>query len=548
MKKVSRLFLLLLLTLNYCYLKASIPFRNVMYHANWVIYDGDKSFYPSLMKPQYITHLNFAFLDLDSNGDLSLTDEYADFQIESLPELDGLSNADPYAGVIGALFILKLKNPHLKVGISLGGWGRDANFPIVSADATKRENFANNIAKFIEYLGYDFVDIDWEYPTTSEDTENFTLFLQAIRNKLDALGQKMGKHYELTIAASASPSTMDKIQWEKVLKIIDFANMMTYDLAGGSWMSYTAHHTGLYTNDAYNPETMSEAKYSADVCIKHLQEKYGSSIDMKQILVGVAPYNRGWAGVKNDGLDPDNPGLFATASPNSFQEDIGIWEMPELMKKYELNEYFDNKAKAAYYYSPTQGIFLTIDNEKSALAKGQYVKENDLGGLIAWEASLDRESLVTKAMFDGLYDEGYIFPDDEFKYSNMKFSAQVSATQNGYQITIKNTENAVETNIALRDAEKFQKTICFMKLYIRTKSGAEFGPGDMSGTVSNKDGIGIVDPTENNNAKHIAPGGTYSFSVTVSGTPNVSDIQSITLTQRPTPNVVEFKEQIIYGS
>ena len=542
MKKASSLILFLLLTLNFSYLKAAVPYRNVMYYQARQVYN---SFYPSMMKPKYITHLNLAFLDLDSNGDLVLTDEYADFQIEKIPELSGLSYGDPYAGVLGALFVLKLKNPHLKIGISVGGWGRDANFPIVAADATKRDNFAKNIVKFIEYLGYDFVDIDWEYPSSS-DKENFTKFLKAIRNRLDELEEKMGKHYELSIAASAEPKHMDDIEWDKVLEILDFSNMMTYDLAG-EWDSYTAHHTGLYTNEAYNHKTMSDGKYSADYCFRHFEETYGSSIDMKQITVGVAPYSRGWLGVKNDGLDPNNPGLFATASPRSMEdESYGIWEIPDLIEKYELKEYFDNTAKAAYYYSSSQGVFLTIDNAKSALEKGKYVKEKDLGGLIAWEASLDKENVVTKAMFDSLYEDGYTFPDDEYKYSIMDFTAQITATKKGYEITIKNNEKSAETNVALKDAELFQKSISFMKLYIKTKSGAEFSSDDSSITVTNKDGIGIVDPTGHSSAKHISPKGSYTFSIIVSGTPDVSDIEKITLTQRVTPSLPEFKEQIVY--
>ena len=322
--------------------------------------------------------------------------------------------------------------------------------------------------------------------------------------------------------------------------------MMTYDLAG-EWDSYTAHHTGLYTNEAYNHKTMSDGKYSADYCIKHFQETYGSSIDMKQITVGVAPYSRGWLGVKNDGLDPNNPGLFATASPRSMEdESYGIWEIPDLIEKYELKEYFDNTAKAAYYYSSSQGVFLTIDNAKSALEKGKYVKEKDLGGLIAWEASLDKENVVTKAMFDSLYEDGYTFPDDEYKYSIMDFTAQITATKKGYEITVKNNEKSAETNVALKDAELFQKSISFMKLYIKTKSGAEFSSDDSSITVTNKDGIGIVDPTGHSSAKHISPKGSYTFSIIVSGTPDVSDIEKITLTQRVTPSLPEFKEQIVY--
>ena len=544
MEKTKRLFLLFLLTLNYSYLADSYPYRNVMYFGDWVIYEGD-NFYPSMMEPKYLTHLNFAFLDLDSNGDLVLADEYADFQVATLPELSGLSYADPYAGVIGALFILKLKYKHIKVGISVGGWGRDKNFPIVAADKTKRENFANNIVKFIEYLGYDFVDIDWEYPSTSADTENFTLFLKAIRDKLDALGEKHGKHYELSIAMSAEPSHMDIIQYEKVLQIVDFSNMMTYDLAG-TWDSYTAHHTALYTNEAYNHQTMGDGKFSANYCIQYFEKTYGSSIDMSKVLIGVAPYTHGWGNVQNNGLDPENPGLFATGNPNSVEDGYGFYQIPDLMQQYGLNEYFDNKAKAAYYYSSSSGVFFTIYNEKSAKAKGQYVQQKSLGGLIAWMASLDRYNVVTKAMFDGLYDEGYVFPDNEMKFTVTSHSAQIRASSTGYEITVLNNENTVETNIALRDAELFQKTISFMKIYINTKSGAEFGPGSKSGTVTNKDGIGIVDPSSNNDAKHISAGRSYTFSVTISGTPDVSDIVSITMTQRAVPNGVEFKEQIIY--
>ena len=77
---------------------------------------------------------------------------------------------------------------------------------------------------------------------------------------------------------SASPDMMSKIQYDKVLKIVDFANMMTYDL-NGAWSSYTGHHTPLFTNEAYDPKTMLETKYSVDTCVKYLEETYGTTID-----------------------------------------------------------------------------------------------------------------------------------------------------------------------------------------------------------------------------------------------------------------------------
>ena len=79
---------------------ATAPYRNVMYYGEWSIYEGQNYFYPSLIDGSLITHLNFAFMDMDANGDLVLCDEHADFQVANLPELNGLTYGDPYAGVL----------------------------------------------------------------------------------------------------------------------------------------------------------------------------------------------------------------------------------------------------------------------------------------------------------------------------------------------------------------------------------------------------------------------------------------------------------------
>ena len=161
-------------------------------------------------------------------------------------------------------------------------------------------------------------------------------------------------------------------------------------------------------------------------------------------------------------------------------------------------------------------------------------------------ASLDAENVITKAMYNSLYGEGYEFPEQKMIYADVGASAKISVQGSGYEITISNLETAVETNAALKDAELFTKSILFMKLYIKTKSGAKFSPGSMSGTVTNENGVGIVDPSANYDAKNIAPGGFYTFTVRVDGTVDVADIESITMTQRVLQNLEEVKEQVIY--
>ena len=345
-------------------------YRNVVYYGEWSIYAGQKYFNPSDIDGSNITHLNFAFLDMDANGELVLCDEHADF-LAVLPEQQGITYGEPYAGVLGAMSILRSKYPNMKIGISVGGWTRSGDFSAVAANPAKRANFAKNISKFVDYLGYDFVDIDWEYPTavresdptgngvsidegcpgTEADSKNFILLMQAIRDELDKLGKNNNKYYELSTAMSASPTMMEKIEYDKLLDIVDFVNMMTYDL-NGAWSDYTAHHTALYTNPAYDKTTQTGGQLSVDTCIQFLKDNYKDSIDYSKIVIGVAPYTRGWAGVEKDGKDSKNPGLYATAKPNSVKSADGTTsgtfaysDIDTLITQYGLKEYYDETAK-----------------------------------------------------------------------------------------------------------------------------------------------------------------------------------------------------------
>ena len=300
----------------------------------------------------------------------------------------------------------------------------------------------------------------------------------------------------------------------------------------------------------------SEAKLSIDSLIKHLENTYGNTIDMTKIIIGVAPYTRGWSGVKNDGLNTGNPGLYATSNSSSVKSAdgtisgiYGFNELPTLIKQFDLLEYFDNTAKAAYYYSPKNGYFFSCDNEESVAAKGKYVKEKKLGGLASWMASYDPENKIARAMFNSLYEEGYQFPERDLIYNLISVSCTIKATENGYTIRIQNNGMIDETNNALIKAELFKIYILNLKIYIKSKSGAVFGEGPMSGTVTNKNGEAIIDPSSNPESKIILDRyNGYTFSVTVSGTPNVTDIATISVSQRILPSLKEFKKRIVYDN
>ncbi|KAI8416628.1 hypothetical protein FOFC_02941 [Fusarium oxysporum] len=52
----------------------------------------------------------------------------------------------------------------LNVCLAIGGWGDNSGFDEGVKTSSSRERFAKNIASTVDRLGFDCVDIDWEYP------------------------------------------------------------------------------------------------------------------------------------------------------------------------------------------------------------------------------------------------------------------------------------------------------------------------------------------------------------------------------------------------
>lgn len=573
---------------------ATSPYRNVMYYGEWSIYAGQKNYTPDKIPGNYITHLNFAFLDVDADGNVISCDTWADFENPNVGY--SATSGDPWAGVAAAMIQLRNEYPNMKIGFSVGGWTRSGDFPKVAASATSRKNFAKNIAKAAHLYGYDFVDIDWEYPTADRDpdpagngvtidkgckgseadTHNFTLLMQDLRDALDEYDKIDGKHYELSCAMSASPAMMAKIEYDKVLEIVDFANMMTYDLCG-AWASYTGHQTALYTNPAYDTENQLDCQYSVDTCVRYLYDTYGNSIDASKIVVGIAPYTRGWGGVQNDGRDSNNPGLFATAEPNSVKAADGTTsgtfaysDIGTLVSQYGLTEYYDETAEAAYYYSESTGYFFTCDNARSVQAKANYVKNvtgyknpfnKPLGGLISWMASLDAASEITKTSHDSLFGAGTQLPEQTIEFPAMdNMSTTVTASGADYTITIKNNNTvstaktqgtlsgAAEANV-LYYAETFAGTATYPVYYIKTADGAKLTGSSWSagGTVGSSGNYTTVTMTAW--PYYLGPGETATLTLTdPSGTANVSNIVEVAMTKRANASGEELAWTSLYGN
>ncbi|KAH2285226.1 hypothetical protein KXW29_007493 [Aspergillus fumigatus] len=162
--------------------------------------------------------------------------------------------------------------PDTKVMIAIGGWGDTAGFSEGTKDEASRTKYAKNVATMINNLGFDGVDIDWEYPGGNGDDykkvpnsqktseiETYPLFVQAIRDAI-------GKDKILSVAVPGKRGDMiafTKEQGPKIWSAVDMVNVMSYDLMNRR-DNVTNHHSGvagsLDTIKAYKEIGLDTAK------------------------------------------------------------------------------------------------------------------------------------------------------------------------------------------------------------------------------------------------------------------------------------------------
>ena len=262
---------------------------------------------------------------------------------------------------------------HLKVVLSVGGWGVGGFSPAVSTPE-KREIFAQSLIDIVNDYGFDGIDMDWEYPcddiagieASPEDKPNYTAFIRLLREKL-------GPNKIVSMAAGAFQSAADNIEIPELAKLMDFINVMTYDIA--PW-DYVSHHTSLFPSDL----TKNRSSHDAIAFF----EKAG--MPRNKLAIGSAFYGRLYKGVDGFDAPADGPPEFASG-------------YEEAMKIAGENLKYDEKAETAYAYNPKERTFLSFDNPRSIKAKVKYVKDTGLAGIFYWEYTGDTEdSLLLKSM------------------------------------------------------------------------------------------------------------------------------------------------------
>lgn len=314
------------------------------YFTNWGIYSN--KYFPSAL-PEGLTHVYYAFAAIKDGG-VALLDEWADVQIP----VDIAGTSQP-VGCLGQLRELRRQRPGLRLVVSVGGWGKAAEFAAVASTEPARKRFAASVAAFVAHHGLDGVDLDWEYPQNSAEGASLTELVRELR-------QVLAPTSEISLAVPCSAS--HHFQLASLLPYVTYFNLMGYDLAG-SWLETADTHSALYGANGVD----------VSVC------RYLQRVPPQKLVLGMPAYGRSFGACQGRG------GAYSGVA--GFPEGIvPVKQLPIGREEYD--------PRTVSAWSLENGVFVGWDNTTAAETKGRYAREKQLAGGFWWEASMGGDALV----------------------------------------------------------------------------------------------------------------------------------------------------------
>ncbi|MBP5389713.1 MAG: glycoside hydrolase family 18 protein [Bacteroidales bacterium] len=278
---------------------------------------------------KYLTHINYAF------GHVSET-------------FDGVRVERP--DDLRKLMGIREEWPHIKILLSIGGWG-SGRFSEMADDDALRASFARDCARVVDEYGLDGIDIDWEYPgsdmaeisASPRDVANYNLLMRDIRA---AIGPDK-------LLTQATASTAEYYDFKGLEPYIDWTNIMAYDLG---WAPY--HNAPLYPSELVDPESIS-----VDECVRaHLAQ----GVPPEKLVLGMPFYGHGAEG---------------------FPRRVDLTQADKL-EGYEYH--WHEVSQVPYLTDARTGAFaFGYDNPESLRIKAEYAVAHGLRGAMYWEYSGD---------------------------------------------------------------------------------------------------------------------------------------------------------------
>ena len=398
----------------------------VGYFTSW----GNNTLYYSQLK--VLTHIIFAFIEMKSDGSLQF----------GSPDINNTINAEEDArkarNRLLQLLKARTRYPHLKISFAVGGWAGSGHFSHLVRSTVAFENFWQSVSKLFKIYDFDGIDIDWEYPVAggakqgeSDEKILYVEFMRKLRSRLDGLGQRTNTRYTLTFAGAVGEWVIvPGFDLEKLLDIVDWVNVMSYDFYGAwddKWGAFTGPPAPLFHGAPEGFSGKMNAHFGMQLYVCSIKNP-------SKIVMGVPFYGRYWNNVRAETIDGNDDDMWHSADAINGKFTGGVLTYKEIEKMVKLGKItpkFHNKTKTPYAFESRDNYFLGYEDPTSLRYKVDYANKHNLGGLMIWAIDYDTENLE---MLRVIADSDFCSSEsNEIKYNCIPFKEKRWWTQDSIE-------------------------------------------------------------------------------------------------------------------
>ncbi|KAJ6018447.1 Endochitinase B1 [Penicillium canescens] len=326
--------------------------KAVAYFGNWDIYGAN--YFITDVPAENLTHLVYVFANVNTTtGSVILSDTWADLQY-AYPGDNTTAPGENVCGNIKQMFLLKKKHRHLKTMLSIGGW-------------SYRENPPPPPPTFLyAYLGFDGIDIDYEYVADHSQAAQMVDLLKRLRQSLDQLAEKTDATSPFQISY-ASPADKDKavmLHLTSMTPYLDFYTVMALDYMGPGFSNYSGYFLDFYM--------------------------FNGRVPPNKIVLENPLYGRVFNGTNGVGDKFSNGGTQGSLGT------AGLWNYNALpLPKFDVKVVNVPRVGGSYSYDAKQKYLISYDTPEIAALKAEYVQCLGLAGTAWWEVSMDRNDTLS---------------------------------------------------------------------------------------------------------------------------------------------------------
>lgn len=352
-----------------------------------------------------LTHLSYAFANINTttgnvygnvyelrrrglaNGHLNrmLSDTWADLQYPYPGDNTSVPGNNVY-GNVKQMFLLKRKHRNLKTMLSIGGWSYRENFAPMLASSTKRQNFVDTAVQFVEDLGFDGIDVDYEYVEDHNQAAQMVDLLKRLRKGLDQLAHEINatSPFQISYASPANQTKTAQLDLTSMTQYLDFYTVMAVDYKGPGFSTYSGYLSNLFP-DLRNPR-------ATDADTNSGLEYYltAGQVPPNKIVVENPLYGRVFNGTNGMGDKFANGGTLGSLG------NAGLWNYNDLpVPGFNAKVVNVPRVGGSYCYDAKRKYLISYDTPQIAALKAEYVQCLGLAGTAYWEVSMDRNDSLS---------------------------------------------------------------------------------------------------------------------------------------------------------